>query len=205
MLKPLGPRLLGAVPSGSATTAFGADRATIEYPPGDIVGLINAAGLQIGDSLYAGPPVAFPAIPRFAPEVFATDRPLESRRFEQFRRALAQLDEEGVLLVLRELIRSTGARVELYHEAGPRAGVGAVGGMRRQEGGVRAGSGHGEVVVVIVVRAGRRVAVGLRAGVSADVEERVLDADVHVFGPKRGLGRRRDERVVAVAATVIAV
>ncbi len=87
-----------------ATTAFGSERETIEDAyPGDIIGLINATGIQIGDTLYAGKSVTLPAIPRFAPEVYATARPLDISRFKQFRRGLAQLDEEGVVQVLRDL------------------------------------------------------------------------------------------------------
>ena len=90
-----------------ATTAFGADRETVEEAfPGDIVGLVNATGLQLGDTIYAGghggSPVTFPAIPRFSPEVFATARPLDTGRAKQFRRGLEQLDEEGVVQVLRD-------------------------------------------------------------------------------------------------------
>jgi peptide chain release factor 3 len=90
-----------------ATTAFGPDRETVEEAfPGDVVGLVNAAGLQLGDTLYeagfAGSKVEFPPIPRFSPEVFATARPIDNGRFKQFRRGLAQLDEEGVVQVLRD-------------------------------------------------------------------------------------------------------
>jgi peptide chain release factor 3 len=86
-----------------ATTAFGPDRETVDEAfPGDVVGLVNATGLQLGDTLHDGAPVEFPPIPRFAPEVFATARPLDNGRFKQFRRGLAQLDEEGVVQVLRD-------------------------------------------------------------------------------------------------------
>ncbi len=86
-----------------ATTAFGNDRETIETAyPGDIIGLINANDLRIGDTLYADDAVEFPGVPRFEPEVFATARPLDSGRFKQFRKGLAQLDEEGVVQVLRD-------------------------------------------------------------------------------------------------------
>jgi peptide chain release factor 3 len=86
-----------------ATTAFGADRETIEQAfPGDVIGLINAAGLQIGDTLFAGTPVEFPGVPRFEPEVFATARPVDTGKYKQFRKGLAQLDEEGVVQVLRD-------------------------------------------------------------------------------------------------------
>jgi peptide chain release factor 3 len=86
-----------------ASTVFGAERSTVDLAfPGDVVGLVNANGLNIGDSLYDGEPVEFPPIPRFSPEVFASARPLDSGRFKQFRRGLAQLDEEGVVQVLRD-------------------------------------------------------------------------------------------------------
>jgi peptide chain release factor 3 len=86
-----------------AATVVGAERDTVEVAyPGDVVGLVNATGLQLGDTLHAGDAVAFPGIPRFAPEVFATARPLDSGRFKQFRRGLEQLDEEGVVQVLRD-------------------------------------------------------------------------------------------------------
>ncbi|HUF99666.1 MAG TPA: peptide chain release factor 3 [Ilumatobacter sp.] len=87
-----------------ATTAFGSERETVETAwPGDIIGLINAGGLNIGDTLYADPRVEFPVIPRFAPEVFATARPIDTARMKQYRRGLDQLDEEGVVQVLRDV------------------------------------------------------------------------------------------------------
>ncbi len=86
-----------------ASTVFGAERSTVEEAyPGDVVGLVNATGLNIGDSLYEHSQVEFPAIPRFAPEVFASARPLDTGKMKQFRKGLAQLDEEGVVQVLRD-------------------------------------------------------------------------------------------------------
>jgi peptide chain release factor 3 len=86
-----------------ASTVFGAERTTIdEAYPGDVVGLVNAQGLNIGDSLYGTTPVSFPPIPRFSPEVFASARPLDTGKVKQFRKGLAQLDEEGVVQVLRD-------------------------------------------------------------------------------------------------------
>jgi len=91
------------VGSKYATTAFGADRETVDEAfPGDIVGLVNASGLQIGDTLFADQRVEFVGIPRFAPEVFATARPLDPARVKQFRKGLAQLDEEGVVQLLTD-------------------------------------------------------------------------------------------------------
>jgi peptide chain release factor 3 len=88
-----------------AMTAFGAERETVEVAfPGDVVGLVNATGLQLGDTVHeAGAAVTFPPIPRFSPEVFATARPLDTGRAKQFRKGIEQLDEEGVVQVLRDL------------------------------------------------------------------------------------------------------
>jgi peptide chain release factor 3 len=81
---------------------FAADRATVDAAvPGDIVGVVNANALQVGDTLYEDLPVTFPRIPTFAPERFATVRNRDSARYKQFRSGLAQLDEEGVVHVLR--------------------------------------------------------------------------------------------------------
>jgi len=85
-----------------AQQLFGRDRDTIdEAYPGDVVGLVNATSLGIGDTLYTGPAVAFPALPAFAPEQFAVIRTSDASKFKRFRRGVAQLDAEGVVQVLR--------------------------------------------------------------------------------------------------------
>jgi peptide chain release factor 3 len=86
-----------------ATSVFGSDRETVEEAfPGDVVGLVNATDLRIGDTLYVDEPVDFPRIPSFAPEEFVVARPKDTGRFKQFRSGLSQLDEEGVVQVLRD-------------------------------------------------------------------------------------------------------
>ncbi len=86
-----------------ATSVFGMERDTIEEAfPGDVVGLVNARDLRIGDTLYEHTRVEFPPIPSFDPEVFMAVRPADTGRFKQFRTGLAQLEEEGVLQVLRD-------------------------------------------------------------------------------------------------------
>jgi peptide chain release factor 3 len=95
-----------------ASTVFGAERSTVEVAfPGDVVGLVNATGLNIGDSLYQSNPVTYPPIPRFSPEVFASARPLDTAKIKQFRKGLAQLDEEGVVQVLRDPMMGDSAPV----------------------------------------------------------------------------------------------
>ena len=86
-----------------AHTVFGRDRETVEEAwPGDVVGLVNATDVSVGDTLWAGSPVEFPGIPSFAPEHFSVARVRDTGRFKQFRRGIAQLDEEGVVQVLRD-------------------------------------------------------------------------------------------------------
>ncbi len=113
-----------------AASVFGSERDTIDDAwPGDVIGLVNASGLRVGDSLYAaGPasalagngdgltgdgfspsnhqpivsgPVTFPAIPAFPPELIATAHPRDLSRSKQFKRGLAQLEQEGVVQILR--------------------------------------------------------------------------------------------------------
>ncbi len=86
-----------------AASLFGAERETIDVAyPGDVIGLVNAGDLRIGDTLYAGEPVAFPPIPSFSPELFARVRPRDTGRHKQFRRGVEQLEKEGVVQVLRD-------------------------------------------------------------------------------------------------------
>ncbi len=86
-----------------AHTVFGRDRETVEEAwPGDVVGLVNANDVHVGDTLWLADPVEFPSIPSFAPEHFQVARVLDTGRFKQFRRGISQLDEEGVVQVLRD-------------------------------------------------------------------------------------------------------
>jgi peptide chain release factor 3 len=86
-----------------AHTVFGQERETVEEAyPGDVVGLVNASEVRVGDTLYLDEPVEFPRLPSFAPEHFAVARVKDTGRFKQFRKAIAQLDEEGVVQVLRD-------------------------------------------------------------------------------------------------------
>ncbi|GAA3392762.1 peptide chain release factor 3 [Cryptosporangium minutisporangium] len=84
-----------------ASALFGQERSTLETAyPGDVIGLVNATALRVGDTLCTGRAVAFPPLPAFAPEHFAVLRPQDLSRVKQFRRGVTQLDEEGVVQVL---------------------------------------------------------------------------------------------------------
>ena len=85
-----------------AHDVFGQDRVVLDEAfPGDVVGVVNALDLLVGDTLYAGEPVRFAPIPTLAPEHFVRVRNRDAARHKQFHKGLAQLDEEGVVHVLR--------------------------------------------------------------------------------------------------------
>jgi peptide chain release factor 3 len=70
--------------------------------PGDVIGVVGALDLRVGDTLYAGSArVAFPPIPTIPPERFAAAHNRDARRHKQFRSGLQQLDEEGVVRLLQ--------------------------------------------------------------------------------------------------------
>jgi peptide chain release factor 3 len=89
-----------------AHSVFGRERTVTDLAyPGDVVGLVNAGSLSIGDTLFTGRPVTYPGIPRFSPEHFVSVRARDTARYKQFRRGLQQLDAEGVVHVLRSDLR----------------------------------------------------------------------------------------------------
>jgi peptide chain release factor 3 len=84
-----------------AQTLFGSARDTVEEAwPGDIVGLVNATGLSVGDTIYAGKAIEYPPLPAFAPEHFGALQMHDTSKAKRFRRGIAQLDAEGVVQVL---------------------------------------------------------------------------------------------------------
>ena len=101
-----------------AHTAFGTDRETVDTAfPGDIVGLVNANEVRIGDTLWLDEQVKYPEIPPFAPAHFAIARVTDTSRFKQFRTGVSQLDEEGVVQVLRD--RDLGDQAPVLAAVGP--------------------------------------------------------------------------------------
>ena len=95
-----------------ALTVFGRTRSTVETAyPGDIVGLVNAGSLAPGDTIYAGRKVQFKPMPQFAPEHFRTLRAKSLGKYKQFRKAIDQLDAEGVVQILRNDARGDAAPV----------------------------------------------------------------------------------------------
>ena len=86
-----------------ALTVFGKERETVDEAfPGDVLGLVNANDLRVGDAIYVGNEVVFPELPAFAPEHFMRARVKDISKFKQFRKGITQLDEEGAIQVLRD-------------------------------------------------------------------------------------------------------
>ena len=86
---------------------FGRDRETIETAyPGDVVGVINPGLFLIGDTVSEMPGVEYAAMPAFQPEHFARLRCVDVGRRKQFDRGLSQLEEEGVIRILRSVTGS---------------------------------------------------------------------------------------------------
>jgi peptide chain release factor 3 len=96
-----------------AQQVFGQQRSTVDVAyPGDVVGLINASALRVGDTLYDGKPaVRFPKLPSFAPAHFAVARPKDLSRVKHFRKGIEQLGAEGVVQLLRSDRRGDGTPV----------------------------------------------------------------------------------------------
>lgn len=85
-----------------AHTLFGRERETVDLAvAGDVVALVNASDLLIGDTLSEDGSIEYPGLPQFAPELFRVARAVEVSKSKQFRRGIEQLDEEGVVQVLR--------------------------------------------------------------------------------------------------------
>ncbi|MCK8672739.1 peptide chain release factor 3 [Rhodococcus sp. HM1] len=95
-----------------ALTVFGRERSTVEAAyPGDVVGLVNATALAPGHTLFVDRKVEFPPIPSFAPEHFAVLRVDAASKYKQFRKAVDQLDSEGVVQILRNDVRGDASPV----------------------------------------------------------------------------------------------
>ncbi len=101
-----------------AQAVFGRELSSVETAsPGDIIGLVNANALRVGDTVYVGDPVTYPPIATFAPEHFVTCTAADISKDKQFRKGVEQLDQEGVVQVLRSDLR--GDRSPVLAAVGP--------------------------------------------------------------------------------------
>jgi peptide chain release factor 3 len=88
-----------------AQSVFGQQRSTLDTAwPGDVIGLANAAAL-------------YPPIPSFSPEHFAVARGTDPSKHKQFRKGIEQMEQEGVVQVLRSDRR--GDQAPVFAAVGP--------------------------------------------------------------------------------------
>jgi peptide chain release factor 3 len=78
------------------------DRSTVEESyAGDVVGLHDTGGFEIGDTLTGGSSFAFEGIPSFAPEHFRRLALVDPMRRKQFSTGIEQLAQEGTVQLYR--------------------------------------------------------------------------------------------------------
>jgi peptide chain release factor 3 len=84
-----------------AQKLFGQDREAIEVAyAGDVIGLNNPGSFAIGDTICVGKKRYFAGIPSFSPELFAYLQSPEPSKFKQFRKGVAELQEEGAIQIM---------------------------------------------------------------------------------------------------------
>ncbi len=195
-------------PSTPSRSSAANARSLTRPSPGDVVGLVNASSLRVGDSLFLEQPVEFPAIPLFAPEHFQVARSKDPSRFKQFRRGIEQLEHEGVIQVLRSDIRGDQAPVlaavgpmqfevvedRMAHDFSAPMRLERLPVFHRQDfdGGRHAGAGQ---------RARRRGAAALRRRIPRPVQRRLGAAPDREEppGPDPGADRHAQPREVAAS------
>lgn len=89
----------------TGTSLMADDRAIVdEAYAGDIVGLFDPGIFSIGDTVCtAKHKVQFPAIPMFAPEMFAKVSQVNTLKRKQFIKGMEELAQEGAIQIFREL------------------------------------------------------------------------------------------------------
>lgn len=87
-----------------ALTFLAANREQVEEAfAGDIIGIYNHGGIQIGDTFTEGENLKFSGIPNFAPELFRRVRLKDPLKAKALQKGLIQLSEEGATQVFRPM------------------------------------------------------------------------------------------------------
>lgn len=81
---------------------FAQERISVETAyPGDVIGLNNPGMFTIGDTVYTGDKVVYPPIPSFSPELFAYLKSTDPSQYKNFKKGIAELQEEGAVQILQ--------------------------------------------------------------------------------------------------------
>lgn len=107
-----------AVRLSNSSKLMGRDRETVDEAfPGDVVGIVGANFLAIGDTLSEDPNLVYDEIPRFPPECFAyLHNPVPSN-YKRFREGLTQLLQEGIVHSFE--LPDAGQKIPLLSAVGP--------------------------------------------------------------------------------------
>ena len=82
---------------------FAAERQTLENAyPGDVIGVVNTAGLAIGDTVSLKGGFEYKKLPYFQPELFARVVPKDLGKRKAIDKGLAQLASEGTIQLMNE-------------------------------------------------------------------------------------------------------
>lgn len=101
------PRIDKTIQINSALTFMAGERDHVEEAyPGDIIGIHNHGGIQIGDTFCEKGPLKFLGIPNFAPELFKLVRLKDPLKLKALQKGLLELSEEGATQVFRPLINN---------------------------------------------------------------------------------------------------
>ncbi len=81
---------------------FAQDRSIVEEAyPGDIIGIFDPGIFRIGDTLMESGSLVFEGLPQFSPEHFARVTLMDTGKYKQYNKGLAQLTEEGTVQLFR--------------------------------------------------------------------------------------------------------
>jgi peptide chain release factor 3 len=110
------PRTGQPVRLSSSHRIFARERNTVDAAyPGDVIGIVGHSGFRIGDTLTEDPRIAFPPIPRFAPETFAFLHGASASQQKRFRTGLVLREGLAQPFQLKDATR----RVPLLGAVGP--------------------------------------------------------------------------------------
>lgn len=102
----------------NSNAIFGRERVSIDEAfPGDVIGMVGADTLSIGDTLSEDPKIIYDEIPRFPPECFAFLHNPMTSNYKRFQKGVEQLIQEG--LVHSFDVVNSGRRAPLLAAVGP--------------------------------------------------------------------------------------
>jgi peptide chain release factor 3 len=115
----INPRTGKTVRLANSSSVFGRERTTVDEAfAGDVIGVMGADALCIGDTLSGGDAsIVYDEIPSFPPECFAYIHNPSPANYKRFREGLTQLVQEGLVKLFE--IPSGHQKIALLGAVGP--------------------------------------------------------------------------------------